>query len=303
MNKNKVFIEKIILGILTFILIIYISFGLIFFGGFNISNKILNKDNIESFIKNIDIINILKNELGNEFNLIKDELINIGITEEGINEFINSDDIKEFSSNTVINIFNKIAGVTNQNYEITNEELYIMFENNIDKIEVNSNISKEQILNKLENKVPSLTSNINNLIDKIFEKLENSQMLEKYQGYIYKSMNILDYIYSGIVNFIIVFVIISLIILLIFIRRSFYKSLKLISISFMLPTIIFAVLGNIIYNFIDTNSVLIINILNIINKELINYSIIYFVIALMFVILNIIMYVRKKYKVKKVLYE
>ena len=304
--KNKMEkIEKIILGILTFILIMYVSISLIFLTIFNISKQFLNKDNVEEFISNIDIISILKDELGNDFNLnvIKDELINIGVTEEGINEFVNSEDVKQFSSDTINNLFNKITGNTNINYEINKEEIYNLFKNNIDKLESKASIKGELILAKIEKRLPNLVNNINDLLDKVFEKLENSEIFKQYQKYLFKSIGILDFVYSGFITSIIVSIIISFIILLIFIRKSLYKSFKWLVISFAIPAFILAIISTIIYNFINVDSLLITNICNIINKEIINYSVVYFIISLIFAIINIVMYMIKKYNDKKVSYE
>lgn len=306
MKDKKETINKIILGILTFILIIYISSSLIFLSMFNISKKFLNKNNVSEFISNINITDILKDELGNELNeftLIKEDLNDIGITSEGINEFINSEDVKEFSGDVITNIFDKISNNSNIDYKITNEEVTKLFEDNIDKLNISSNISQTQILNKVKDKIPNLVLNINELIDNFCDKLENSEMFQKYESYIFKSIDILDVVYSDLVLFIIIFIIVSFITLLIFIRRSLYKSLKWLSISFIIPSVLFGIISTLIFSFVNVNNVLVTNMLNIVNRDLINHSLMYFVITFIFVIINVIWYIIKKYKKKKVLYE
>ena len=67
MKIKKENIEKLILTILTFLLIIYIGVGLIIFSFFN-------KDNVYDFVNKIDIVSILKSELGSELNFIENEL-------------------------------------------------------------------------------------------------------------------------------------------------------------------------------------------------------------------------------------
>lgn len=302
MKIKKEKIEKVVLGILTFILILYISFALIFFSLFHISEKFLNKENVNNFINNMDITSLLKNELGNElkeFYLIQEDLTNVGISTDGINEFINSEDVKEFSGDVITNIFYKVTNKSNVDYKITSDELNKLIGNNIDKLEVNSKIRGEQLLTKLEKKVPNLVSNINQLLDEFCNKLENSETFQKYQNYIYKSINILDIIYNKFVSSIIIFIIISLIALLIFIRRNIYKSLKWLSISFIIPTLIFCIISTFIFNYVNIDNILIDNMFNLINTELIKHSIIYFVISFIFVIINIITYIVKKYKRKK----
>jgi len=303
MKNKKEIIIKWILGILTFILIMYISFGLMFLSIFNVSKKILNKDSVSNFISNINITDILKDELGNElkeFTLIKEDLINIGISSDGIDNFVNSKDVKDFSSNVITNIFDKISNHNNTNYKITNEEVIKLFEDNIDKLDISSNNSESQILNKIKDKIPNLVLNINELIDKLCDKLENSGIFQKYQNYIFKSIDALDLI-SGIVLFIITFMIVTFLILLIFIRRNIYKSLKWLSISFIIPSSILAIINVLISRIMHTNNALIKSIIDVVSKDLKYNSIVYLIISLVLIIINIIWYIIKKYKSKKVI--
>jgi len=303
-NRKKT-IEKIVLGVLTFTLILYISFVLIFISVFNISEKFLNKNDVTEFINSINITDIFKDKLGNElieFTQIQEDLLDIGITTEGIEEFINSEDVKEFGIDVVTNVFNKVSDKNNADYKITASQINELLENNINKLKTNSNISEEQILNKIQNKISSLALNINELLDKLFNKLENSHEFKMYQNYIYSAVSLLDILYSGFVKLLISFVIISIVALLIFIRRDIYKSLKWISLSFLLPSVFLGIVSTFIYSFINTNNILISNIIRIINKDLIKYSIIYVLISFVFITLNIIIYVIKKYK-KKVSHE
>ena len=118
---NKKVIENIMLSVLTFILIIYIVFGLIFFCFFNISKKFLNKDNVYNFISSADITSILKDDFGNElkeFTLIKEDFVDLGISVSELNEFVNSDDIKEFSVDVVTNVLNKVTNKRDIDYKI-----------------------------------------------------------------------------------------------------------------------------------------------------------------------------------------
>lgn len=302
MKIKKDSIEKIVLCILTFILIMYISIGLIIFSSFTISKKFLNSDNVYEFVNNIDIISIFKNELGTElkqFNIIEDELNEIGITTDSMNEFVNSEDVKDLGSDIITNMFDKISNNSNIDYKITNDQISELVENNIDKIETKSDISSEQLLNKIENKIPNLVLNINQILDKFYDELSNSETIQKYQNYIYKSINVLDIVYSDFVASLIIFVVSSFIILLIFIRKSLYKSLKWLSVSFIIPTIIFGLISTVIFSFNGIDNLLINSILDIVNKDLIKHSIIYFIISLIFVIINVVAYTIKKYKKQK----
>ena len=309
MESKEKNIEKIVLGILTFILILYISSGLIFISIFNISEKFLNKNNVTDFISSINITDILKDKLSNEltdeisgFTKIQEDLLDVGITSEGIDEFVNSEDVKNFGTDIITNLFNKVSNKSNIDYKITESQINELLENNINKLEVNASISGNQILQKIQNKIPNLVLNINEILDNLFNKLENSEEFKLYQNYIYNGVNILDYVYSIFVKVIIFFILISFILLLVFIRKSIYKSLKWLSLSFLFPSILFGILSTVIYSFVNVNNVLLNNIINLINKEIIKYFIIYIVISFIFCIINIIMYIVKKYK-KKVSYE
>ena len=221
MKTKKESIEKIILGILTFILVGYITFSLMFLCIFNISEKFLNKNNAIEFINKIDITYLIKDELWNEvdeFLLIENELKDIGVTTEGINEFMNSTDVRNFSTNVVGGVFNKIINNNSDNYYIQNNDVTNLIKDNIDKLQTNSSLTQTQMLNKLNNKVPDLVTNVNKLIDKLCEKLENSEILIKYEKYINMSIDVLDIVYSEITYFLIIFIIVSFIVLLIFIK-------------------------------------------------------------------------------------
>ena len=300
MEIKKENIEKIILGILTFILIIYISCTLVFLSIFNTSEKFLNKNNVLDFINKIDIITIIKDEFGNEVNeffIIEEELKDIGITPEGINEFIDSDNVKKFSTNLVKGVFETIL-YNNNNYYVQNNEVENLIEDNIDKLQTNSSLTQDQILNKLYAKIPNLVININKLIDKLCEKLETSEIFVKYEKYLIMSIDILSIIYSVAAYVLIIFVLISLFALLIFIRRDIYKSLKWLSISFITPGLLICILSYLLINKFIIGNTLIKNIIRIIVSSLNSYSFIYILIGVILITINIVMYYIKKGKNK-----
>ena len=302
MKKEKM--EKLMLAILTFLLILYISFSILFICLFSISAKFLNKENINKIIDKVDIVNIIKDELGtniNEFNIIEEELNKIGISEEGIENFINSDEVKEYSLNYMNKLFYKLEN-NKYSYLLDESEMYTLIENNYDKFNIDSDISKEEILNKIENKMPKIVDSFNKIMDKIYEKLENSEFINKYKNIIFKSINLIDYLYSGFTYFILFSILISFIMLLLFIRKNIYKSLKWLSISCLIPSIILFIMSLIISN-ISINSSFINNIFSIINSYIIKYFILCFIISLIFVIINFVWYMIKKYKLKEVSYE
>lgn len=300
MKIKKESIEKIILGFLTCVLIVYITFNLIFLSVFNISEKFLNKNNVIEFISKIDVISIIKDELGKEageFLLIENELKEVGITTEGINEFVNSHDVKNFSTNIVGGVFEKFIN-NGDTYYVESTDVTTLIEDNVDKLQINSSLTQEQIVKKLDEKVPDLVININKLIDKICEKLETSEMLTKYQKYINISVDTLDIVYSGITYFLIIFTLITFIALLIYIRKDIYKSLKWLSISFITPGLLIFILSYLLINKFITDNTLIKNIISVIVSNLNTYSFIYISIGIILLLINIIIYFisRKKNK-------
>jgi len=301
MKIKKEGVEKIILGILTFILIGYIVFNLIFLSIFSISKKFLNKDNVLEFINKIDIMTIIKDELGNEFDeilSIENEFKNIGITTEGINEFMNSTDVKNFSTKVASNVFEKIINNNLDNYYIQNTDVTNLIELNIEKLQTNSSLTESQILNKLSNRVPDLVTNINKLIDKLCEKLEASNLFTKYQKYINMSMDVLDIVYSDITHCLLIFLLISFIVLLIFIRRNIYKSLKWLGISFIIPGVLIFMLSYLLTNKFFIDNTLISSIIEGVASNLNSYSVIYISLGIIIILINVIIYFIKKYKNK-----
>lgn len=297
MKIKKENIEKLILNILTFLLIIYIGVGLIIFSLFNISERFFNKDNVYDFVNKIDIVSILKSELGSELselNFIENELEEMGLTDAKINELVKSEEAKQLGGRIITNMFNKIAKDSNIEYRVTNEQINELVEANINK--VSSNIDKEQLLNVIEEKVPNIVLNINGLLDKVYEKIMNSETIQKYQNYMYASINVLGFVYNDFVKYFILFVVISFICLLLFIKKDIYKSLKSLSASFFIPFISFILIRSFVLNSININNALINGICSIIDNELMKHSAIYFAISLSFVVIYLIIYEIKKRK-------
>lgn len=294
-NKKQIY-EKIILGILTCVLIIYISFNLIIISSFNISKRFLNKDNVIDFVNDINIVDILKEQFFEEFILIEEEFKNVGITSEGINAFLNSKQVKDFSTEILTNVFNNILNDSSQNLEINKEEVTKLFVDNIDKLQINSILTEKQLLDKLNSKIDNLVYGINNLINELFNKLEKSDMIRQYESYINKSMELLDIIYSDIVLVVLIFNLVIFILLLIYIRKSVYKALKYVSISFMISSLLLSIVSFVIINYIKIENLLIDNILNIVSNDINMYSYKYILIALLIIVINIIKFLKDKYK-------
>lgn len=285
--RNKK-IQNIILGILTFILIIYISISLTFLTLLNISKNYINKDKLQDKINNINISDIIKNS--DEINNIKNELLDIGISNDSIDKLFSSEEVIKYENEVISNVIYDILNKENIEYRLDSNKLNEILYSNIDELK---NTDKYNIIkNKIDEKIPILEDNINNLIDKLSNKLQNSNIFMQYKKTINKLLNAFDIIYSDIVNYLIIFVIISFIAMLMFIRLSIYKSLKWIGISFISSSLILYLFKFILsYVFNKLNYQYIFN--NLV-YDLDKYCVSYLVVAIVLIIINIIVYIIKK---------
>lgn len=304
-NKKKVF-ENILLGVLTFLLICYISIGIILVTGLNVSKNYINKDKISNIVNNIDISDVVKKMSGNQYeqlDIIKNELLDIGLSENSFNTLINSDDVQKFSEEIVINVFEQLLSENNIDYQIDENKVRELLQNNIPELQVSDEFVvgvESKITEKIEAKLPILVDKINILVDNLIEKLEGSETFVKYRNYLNESLNIFDIIYSDIVNIILVIIIVSFITLLIYIRKSIYKSLKWISISFFIPAFTLFLINFVKNKLINIESGIIDNVINLIINDFNIYAIIYFIIAIVLIIINLIIYTIKRRKNKEV---
>lgn len=304
-NKKKIF-ENILLGILTFFLICYISVGILFITGLNVSKNYINKDKISNIVSNIDISDIFEKVSSdnlNQLDFIKKELMDIGLSETSFNEFINSNDVQKFGEELITNVLENILNDNNIDYKIDENKVRELLQNNIPELQINDELVTEvesKINEKIESKLPILVDKMNSLIDNLIEKLENSDEFIKYKDYLNKSLGIFDIIYSNVVNVILVTIIMSFIVLLIYIRKNIYKSLKWISISLLIPGLLLNLISLIKNRLINIESSIIDNVINSIINDLKTYGLIYLVVTLMLIVVNIMIYIIKHKKSKEV---
>lgn len=287
-------LKKVISNILTIVLIIYISMGIIFYSLLNISKNYINKDKMQNIINNIDISNILKENI--EIENIKSELIETGLSSETVDTFLNSNEVKQFEEEVVTNIVYDILNKGNIEYKLSSDEINKLIYNNIDELKTNGSYNK--IAEKVEQKLPNLVDNANNILDKISTQLQNSNTFIKYKGYINSLFKIFDLIYSKIVNIIIIFIITSFIVLLMLIKNDIFNSFKWVAISFIIPTIILKAFGSLLKQvFIETKFN---KLIDLIAADFNKYSKIYLIISVLLLIINLINYILKKKKAKKI---
>ncbi len=289
-NMKSEKLRNMVSNLLTIVLIIYISIGIIFYSLLNISKNYINKDKMQNIINNIDIGSIIKDSI--EMDNIKNELIDTGLSNETVETFLNSNEVKQFEEEVVTNIVYDILNKGNIEYKLSNDEINNLIYNNIAELKTSSTYNK--IADKLEAKLPNLVANANKMLDKISVKLQNSDTFLKYKGYINNLFKIIDVIYSRAVNVIIIFIIISFMLLLVLIKKTAYKSFKWLGLSFIMPGIILKLFSLLLKQiFIETKFN---NIINLIIKDFNRYYYIYLLIGIVLLIINLVIYILKKRK-------
>lgn len=281
-------LKKIILNILTIILIIYISTSLIFYSLLNVSKNYINKDKMQNIINRIDIASIIKNNV--EMENIKNELIDTGLSNKTVETFLNSNEVKNFEEEVITNIIYDILNKGNIEYQLSSDEINKLIYNNITELQTNGSYNK--IAKKIELKLPNLVDNANKMIDKISSKLQNSPTFIKYKGYLNNSFKIFDLIYSKFVSFIIICITMSFMLLLMFIKKDMYKSFKWIGTSFVFSSMILIIFSLLLKKmFLETKFN---HLIQLLTQDFNRYEYIYLIIGIIFVVINLTIYIIKR---------
>ena len=299
MEKTK----NVFLNILTFICIIILVLTIIIFSVKKISENYLKKEKINKIISNINILDLFKDENGielNEFNDIKNKLIDAGIPVESVEGFINSTPVNEYVSNAINKSITNTLNGENEKV-ITSEDLNMFFENNtatiskemqennIPNSEVLTKEKQEQFIEKIKTKTPEIESKINEISDKINEEIGFNLKDKIYK--LYNMVGLINILFDLILIIIFIVFVIGLFIL----RKSIYKSLKWLGITFLSSSFILLVLSTIIpltYSHLNDNSIELLikklfkNFVLDINK----YVLLYLFIGIILILTNVIIY-------------
>ena len=288
-------VKKIIKYLLLIILVLYLAINIMVLSFFNIGKEHLNKNNIINYVSKVDLYEILKNKFSNDIKYIdiKNELLDCGITEEAFNYLISSDELNNYINTVITNSLNEYLDNKKLNLYFNSEELKNIIINNIYELDYNSDIINEydinDINNKLEKKIPNIVEKANKIIDKFIDNLFNNKSFNKYIKYLYKYFNIFDIIYSKVVEIILYINLISFILIICYFNDYKYKSFKYIGISLLFSSIIFLIISVLLSN-IKLKYAFLRGILN----KTVMYSAVYFIIFLILIFLNIIVYFRRK---------
>ncbi len=248
---------KVFLGIITFISMIVLIIDLTIYSVRNISKQFLNEKEIRKMVENINVLDLLKDEDGNEIKEIteiKEQLINAGIPTETVEEFINSEPVKNLTTNVLTTTIDYVVyDKKPETKEINEEEIYNFIEQNIYEVvrvlkEKNVPKSEEltderinEVLVEVKKEVPTIKEQVQELTNQIEEKIKETEQyktLEDYKNNLDNTLTLVRFIYSDYITNIIITVGIVSILFIVISRFSYYTYLKWVGLSFTISGII-----------------------------------------------------------------
>ena len=248
---------KVFLGIITFISMIVLIIDLTIYSVRNISEQFLNEKEIRKMVENINVLDLLKDEDGNEIKEIteiKEQLINAGIPTETVEEFINSEPVKNLTTNVLTTTIDYVVyDKKPETKEINEEEIYNFIEQNIYEVvrvlkEKNVPKSEEltderinEVLVEVKKEVPTIKEQVQELTNQIEEKIKETEQyktLEDYKNNLDNTLTLVRFIYSDYITNIIITVGIVSILFIVISRFSYYTYLKWVGLSFTISGII-----------------------------------------------------------------
>lgn len=307
---------KFLLTIITFILSIFLTVTIVLYSIRSMSSHYFEKETINEMINTIDITDLFLDSNGNEIKQIteiKNELVSAGIPVELTEDFLNSKPVKEATTNIIelgidYVIYDKEIEKTN----ISSDDIYNFFEvnipmvvselqeKNIPKSELLTKENQQLILEQLKEKIPVIEEKVNEVLEPAIEELKNTDEYKQLDSYKNKTLRIIDiiqFIYSDTITLILISFIIGCMIMIMISRLSFYKGFKWIGFSFLLSGVILCLIGifvpiirtgitDIPYVFRNFVTYMLDDIVHICMYD----GILYFIIAGILIIVNIIIY-------------
>ena len=308
---------KIFRNIITFICVILLTINISIYIGISISKKYLTESEIKTTLSKIDIMGLLTNDSSTSKYIIniKNKFIESGVPENIIDDFFRTEPVLNIINSSVTSGINYVIYDKKPNMSYLNSDnLYKYFEENMSLItnelrennvrgsELFTEEKEKIVLEELKDNMPIVEDNINKLILKIDDKLNDVNMTSHNQKMVLP-LQIIRFIYSDLLTYIL-FGLSSFLILLIALSRvSIYKWMKWVGVAFLISGLIQLVyiflipflVNNILYNAPD----IIINFVKYIMNSMIdnmkNYGFICFIISLILFTINIVIYfVREK---------
>lgn len=312
---------KIFRNIITFICVILLTINISIYIGISISKKYLTESEIKTTLSKIDIMGLLTNDSSTSKYIIniKNKFIESGVPENIIDDFFRTEPVLNIINSSVTSGINYVIYDKKPNMSYLNSDnLYKYFkenmslitnelrENNVRGSELLTEGKEKIVLEKLKDNMPIVEDNINKLILKIDDKLNDVNMTSHNQKMVLP-LQIIRFIYSDLLTYIL-FGLSSFLILLIALSRvSIYKWMKWVGVAFLISGLIQLVyifltpllVNNILYNAPD----IIINFVKYIMNSMIdnmkNYGFICFIISLILFTINIVIYFIREKKENK----
>lgn len=322
---------KVISKILLFIISIILSFILIadsiLYHTRNITKEFINENQIKEAISSVNLLDLLKDANGNELEevtKVKQELVQAGLPIEVVEQFIESEPVKNFMSEVLTDTANYIF--YNQELEIVNsfdqDQLFIFLEKNMEIIVIelqSRNIPKSELLTKekqqeilinLKEQVPIIEENIHHIISSLEEQIKNTtkyQELLEYQKKMEDTLSIIRTFYSETITTLLIVIGVVCIIGIILCSLSFYRYLKWLGFINWIIGILLCIISigiQYLYNYMNRIPYVFQNLYSFFldksQKLFVNTSIPYFVVGTILFLLNIIIwYILDKKEEKK----
>lgn len=309
-------IKKILLNILTFFCIILLISSIVVFSIKKASEKYLQEEKLKEVINNVNIVELISdgNDDSEILTEVKNQIVELGVPVESIEGFIKTESVNKYASEIVADTIDSVL-YNNDIKLLDNDSISSFFEENMDEISremKEQNIpgsdkiteeKQQEILNKINDKAPVITDKINNVITKANDKLNtNSGYINKFREFI----DIFKLLYGNVMDIVLIFTIIIFIVGIIITRKSIYNSLKWISTSFIVSGISLYLIGLIIpkiLEYINNTKDAAIKLLNVIGTDMtisLNRSgMACFLLAIILIIINIVIYYKKEKSVNK----
>lgn len=306
MEKTK----KIILGILKFLCIIMIILDLTIISLKKTSEKYLNEEKINKIINDINVMNLFKDNNGKDLKQleeIKNKISEAGLPSETVDAFIESKPINNYAKESIKTAINNVLEDKSEKI-VTANSLNKLLEKNMSTISqemkeknvFNSEYltieNQQKFIDKIKEKTPYIEQRIDEVSNKINEKLGFNYITK-----VQTTIKIFKLLYTKILDIILLLFFIIFLTGIIITRKSLYRSIKYIGISFLLSS--FVLLGitmmlKLIKRYINSYREYASYIIKDLTISLNKYVIIYLVIGIILIILNTTIYEIKENKNK-----
>ena len=283
---------KVVKGILSTLLAIVVVPVLLAFIIYLSTNSILSKKNVEKLVKEADVSDFLKDENGEytEFGKeLREDLINNGLPEAVVDEFVNSKEITDFVTDYASNIINYVV-YDEELKEIKAEDVSKLINDNVDSIVAELRAKRvegyeeltEERVSEFKSHVEDISKEVEKSIPDMKKEIEDSEAKDV--------IGIIRFVFSSVVYIALVTVILILLLIILLLNRKKYNFLIWYGVIFMiasLPIVLFTSFVSSIE--IESNSRAMIDIIKSVFNKLSLYSYIFFFMGIILIIVAVIL--------------